>query len=755
MSTPSAGLEAAYRATLRWYPRGWRVDNEDAVVGTLLDVADAEQRTRPQTAELLNLAVCGLLRRIDPVLPAQAREVASAVAFACGAALSLTILLVSYLGPLARQIVPPWWVGPSDPAGALPYALWLIACVFAMAGHRRTARWSMVAVLASVAALAVLRSTTQVTYSLPSWIALAFMLSLAVMALIASPLVWRGTLGVASIAALAFAVFAGGAAVAGGFGGRYHPERWVFETVLSPSNVGVALVFALATVGILAALRLRVAAAGLAAATLPWAVLWFAGYFAEDVVGSLVSAAVLAGLTVVAASAVALWAWLLRSGIAVPRRLAHMVSAPAVWTAPILIALMVWGTRTANATWTTLPYWNAVVSVACYGLPIAVLTAAVVTAWESSRMRRYASTDQPVPATAYLARLSRRVWPTLVGSIAGYLVTLALLVQNSGVPKAGTPNLLVPAASLAVLLSAFAFGALLGRLCHTAIAVPTALVASYLWFALPSAQGASNPAWLNITGFGLPQSSFDFSFVPATGALLAPILLSVAVVATFALVLFLRRAVVGYAAGAVLVTAAVLVGNVLVAGIGQAPYAPRPVAELVCSGDATAVCLWPEQDAVDGARILNAVVEARVQASKNGLTLPDRVEASSSAFTAHQNADVSYLTSLPGPGASTQQIKTAYATSLLESISCGDATQTADAAWQALRAQSALTMLVGAGTTALLQKSTPLFAPDDGALTSLFAARQALDVGSIDNARKVLNSWRSETKKLCNSRPAA
>jgi len=754
MSTPAADLEAAYRATLRWYPRGWRVDNEDAVVGTLLDVADAEQRTRPQAAELLNLAVCGLLRRIDPVLPARAREVTSVIAFACGAALSLTVLLVSYLGPLARQLVPPWWVGPSDPAGALPYALWLIAFVFAVAGHRRTARWTMVAVLASVAALVVVRTTTQATYSLPSWVALAFMFSLAVMALIASPLAWRGARGVASIAALAFAVFAGGAAVAGGFSGRYHHERWVFETVLSPSNVGIALVFALATVGILAALRLRVAAAGLAAATLPWALLWFAGYFAEDAAGSLVSAAVLAGLTIVAASAVALWAWLRRNGIAVPRHLARMVSAPAVWTAPILIAIMVWGTRTANATWTALPYWNAVVSVACYGLPIAVLTATVVTAWESSRMRRYASTDHPAPATAYLAQLARRVWPTLAASIAGYVVTLTLLIQNSGVPQAGAPNLLVPAASLAVLLSAFAFGALLGRLSHTAIAVPTALVASYFWFAFPSAQGSSNPAWLNLTGFGLPQSSFDFSFVPATGALLAPILISAAVVATLALVLFLRRAVVGYAAGAVLVTAAMLVGNVLVAGIGQAPYAPRSVAELVCSGDATAVCLWPEQDAADGARIRDAVGEARLQASKNGLTLPDRVEASSSVFTAHWNADVSYLTSLPGTGASTQLIKTAYATGVLESMSCVDAPQTADDAWQALRAQYALTMLVGAGTTALLQNSTPLFTPNNSELTSLTAVRQALDVGSIDNARRIVRSWRSETKRLCDPRPA-
>lgn len=34
-------LEARYRAALRFYPESWRLENEEAVIGTLLDRAEA------------------------------------------------------------------------------------------------------------------------------------------------------------------------------------------------------------------------------------------------------------------------------------------------------------------------------------------------------------------------------------------------------------------------------------------------------------------------------------------------------------------------------------------------------------------------------------------------------------------------------------------------------------------------------------------------------------------------------------------
>ena len=44
---PEEPLRVAYRKLLRWYPREWRAENEEAMLGILLDVADHVGRTRP------------------------------------------------------------------------------------------------------------------------------------------------------------------------------------------------------------------------------------------------------------------------------------------------------------------------------------------------------------------------------------------------------------------------------------------------------------------------------------------------------------------------------------------------------------------------------------------------------------------------------------------------------------------------------------------------------------------------------------
>jgi hypothetical protein len=47
----STALGEEYRRLLRWYPRRWRLDNEDAMLGTLLDNAEHEGRTHPTSDE--------------------------------------------------------------------------------------------------------------------------------------------------------------------------------------------------------------------------------------------------------------------------------------------------------------------------------------------------------------------------------------------------------------------------------------------------------------------------------------------------------------------------------------------------------------------------------------------------------------------------------------------------------------------------------------------------------------------------------
>ena len=78
----SADLERRYRRALGWYPRSWREKNADVVAGTLLDVADAEHRTRPRRGELANLAASGISTRLGVLLEPWARNAISTIALA-------------------------------------------------------------------------------------------------------------------------------------------------------------------------------------------------------------------------------------------------------------------------------------------------------------------------------------------------------------------------------------------------------------------------------------------------------------------------------------------------------------------------------------------------------------------------------------------------------------------------------------------------------------------------------------------------
>lgn len=56
-------LDWSTRNALRLYPESWRAENEAVVVGTLLDVAESEQRSKPSLGELLPLAARGAWMR--------------------------------------------------------------------------------------------------------------------------------------------------------------------------------------------------------------------------------------------------------------------------------------------------------------------------------------------------------------------------------------------------------------------------------------------------------------------------------------------------------------------------------------------------------------------------------------------------------------------------------------------------------------------------------------------------------------------
>jgi hypothetical protein len=148
-------LEARYRRALRWYPKSWRAANEDAMVGTLLDVAEDDRRTIPAPGELTNLRAKGLGERVGfvgRVLPPSVRSRTGVWMLGLGVALSLVGLLFAgwtfeEIDGTYRQV---WTLGEFSKnvvAGQGLYLAWVAAGVAASIGARRVALWIVVATI--------------------------------------------------------------------------------------------------------------------------------------------------------------------------------------------------------------------------------------------------------------------------------------------------------------------------------------------------------------------------------------------------------------------------------------------------------------------------------------------------------------------------------------------------------------------------------------------------------------------------------
>lgn len=83
-------LEDRYRRLLRWYPRPWRRQNGEALIGTALDAAEAEARTRPTVAEMREMILHGVAQRAT----VRVALGAAVMALLC-AAVSQVVLLTS------------------------------------------------------------------------------------------------------------------------------------------------------------------------------------------------------------------------------------------------------------------------------------------------------------------------------------------------------------------------------------------------------------------------------------------------------------------------------------------------------------------------------------------------------------------------------------------------------------------------------------------------------------------------------------
>lgn len=168
----SAALEARYRAALRWYPRRWRAANADAIVGTMLDQAEAEGRTTPLPGELRDLAASGVSTRFERFAPQVVRDRVAAIALAIGTAYALIMLVASEWAPFAISGPFNQWMpsiagetrvpssdgfGPFASVMVLVYGLWLLAFVLVLLKYSRSSRAVLLLTLPMLAWIRTLR----------------------------------------------------------------------------------------------------------------------------------------------------------------------------------------------------------------------------------------------------------------------------------------------------------------------------------------------------------------------------------------------------------------------------------------------------------------------------------------------------------------------------------------------------------------------------------------------------------------------
>jgi hypothetical protein len=271
------------------------------MLGTLLDVADGDGRTRPVAGELADLRWRGVRERVNAVVPADVRSLAASIGTGAAAGFALVYLLVvSWVpwGPPAGTVWPDMpGFGPFRNPGVLFAVPVLLGATAAVLRHRVLAHLAgVVAVLGIVLARVVVRATEN--WDGPGTTTLVTVAALVVVANTGDPRD-RRALGITfAVVTAALGLFAGLQLPTGHpFDATLFTDGAWWGTAVTPALLGVTGMLLLIAVVVLVDRRRTVVAAALAVAWMPWAVAgtvtlrYFAGEDAASVLLAIGSTA--------------------------------------------------------------------------------------------------------------------------------------------------------------------------------------------------------------------------------------------------------------------------------------------------------------------------------------------------------------------------------------------------------------------------------------------------------------------------------
>lgn len=283
-------------------------------------------------------------------------------------------------------------------------------------------------------------------------------------------------------------------------------------------------------------------------------------------------------------------------------------SSMVFWLGLTLIGTEILTTATNYSGFRAERSWGAVFAHAGWGVMPAVPLVAGAAAWA------VASHPTAVSVRIRLGNLARSAAAVLGFAAVGYLTIVVLTVIDSGWPTASAFDLGYTAGFAAMTVSAFALGSILGAALPRWLALPAGIGLGLLAMLSDGWQNG-DLRWRNVTGSAL---TFDANWgiegssnthITLVTAAYAAILLVATVVATALRPRPLRVVALVVTLG-VVIGGSAAISTPLLEYVGARASAIRSNNELHCAGTAPRICLWPEQEATDGAQVRAAYTDA-------------------------------------------------------------------------------------------------------------------------------------------------
>ncbi|MFC5661816.1 hypothetical protein ACFP3U_02325 [Kitasatospora misakiensis] len=279
---------------------------------------------------------------------------------------------------------------------------------------------------------------------------------------------------------------------------------------------------------------------------------------------------------------------------------------------PFLLGFVLVALGDELTAWVTPAYGLAAAGHASLALPFACAACAAAGAWEGGRLHRgRVFSGSPVrSAPAITAPVLLPV--ALMGGL-GMVAALTIAALAGGTAD-GVPQPGVLAVWTGLLLANTLVGSVVGRVLAPVVAVPLALINSFVLNAYPAAFDTYWPR--HLVGGGLSDCCAVDQVLDGR-AVAASLAFSAAVCAAAVLLLRRRGAPVAVAAALAVTAGGVALGGWTARGLGAEPVRARSSDALVCDHGRPRVCLWPE---LGGAR--SAMVREEVRRIAGALAGP-------------------------------------------------------------------------------------------------------------------------------------